>query len=48
MDLASYQHLKLERQQGGILLVTLNRLEAANVLNTVLEDWDALGRGTAR
>jgi hypothetical protein len=33
---------------NGILLVTLNRLEAANVRNTALEDWHALGRGTAR
>lgn len=38
MDLASYQHLKLERQQGGILLVTLNRPE---VLNAAHEEMHA-------
>jgi enoyl-CoA hydratase len=30
MDIASYQHLKLERQADGILLVTLNRPEVLN------------------
>ena len=38
MDLASYQHLKLERQQGGILLVTLNR---PDVLNAAHEEMHA-------
>ncbi|HEX9474813.1 MAG TPA: enoyl-CoA hydratase/isomerase family protein [Steroidobacteraceae bacterium] len=30
MDIASYQHLKLERQADGILLVTLNRPDVLN------------------
>ena len=30
MDLASYQHLKLERQPGGVMLVTLNRPDVLN------------------
>jgi enoyl-CoA hydratase len=30
MDLARYQHLKLERQPHGVLLVTLNRPEVLN------------------
>jgi enoyl-CoA hydratase len=30
MDLASYQHLKLERQPDGVLLITLNRPERLN------------------
>jgi enoyl-CoA hydratase len=34
MDLASYQHLKLERLPGGVMLVTLNR---PNVLNAAHE-----------
>ncbi len=38
MDLASYQHLKLERQPGGILLVTLNR---PDVLNAAHEEMHA-------
>ena len=38
LDLASYQHLKLERQQGRILLVTLNR---PDVLNAAHEEMHA-------
>jgi enoyl-CoA hydratase len=34
MDLASYQHLKLDRLPGGVMLVTLNR---PNVLNAAHE-----------
>ena len=30
MDIASYQHLKLERQADGVLLVTLNRPDVLN------------------
>src|SRR5580658_429278 len=30
MDLASYQHLKLERQPNGVLLITLDRPEVLN------------------
>ncbi len=30
MDLARYQHLKLERRHGGVLLITLNRPEVLN------------------
>jgi len=30
MDLASYQHLKLERQPGGVMLITLNRPDVLN------------------
>jgi enoyl-CoA hydratase len=30
MDLARYQHLKLERQPNGVLLITLNRPEVLN------------------
>src|SRR5260370_15412088 len=30
MDIASYQHLKLERQDDGVLLVTLNRPDVLN------------------
>jgi enoyl-CoA hydratase len=30
MDLASYQHLKLERQPDGVLLITLNRPDVLN------------------
>ncbi len=30
MDIASYQHLVLERQAGGVLLVTLNRPDVLN------------------
>ncbi len=30
MDLARYQHLKLERQHNGVLLITLNRPEVLN------------------
>ena len=35
MDIATYQHLKLERQADGVLLVTLNR---PDVLNAAHED----------
>jgi enoyl-CoA hydratase len=38
MDLARYQHLKLERQPHGVLLVTLNRPE---VLNAAHEEMHA-------
>jgi enoyl-CoA hydratase len=38
MDLASYQHLKLDRQPGGILLITLNR---PDVLNAADEEMHA-------
>src|SRR5271170_7419814 len=38
MDLASYQHLKLERQRNGVLLITLNRPE---VLNAAHEEMHA-------
>jgi enoyl-CoA hydratase len=38
MDLASYQHLKLERQPNGVLLITLNRPE---VLNAAHEEMHA-------
>jgi enoyl-CoA hydratase len=38
MDLASYQHLKLERQPHDVLLVTLNRPE---VLNAAHEEMHA-------
>jgi len=38
MDLASYQHLKLERQPNDVLLVTLNRPE---VLNAAHEEMHA-------
>src|ERR1700756_3628301 len=34
MDLASYQHLKLERKPGNVMLITLNR---PNVLNAAHE-----------
>jgi len=30
MDLGSYQHLKLDRQQNGVLVITLNRPEVLN------------------
>ena len=38
MDLASYQHLKLERQPNGVLLITLNR---PDVLNAAHEEMHA-------
>ncbi len=33
MDIASYQHLTLERQADGVLLVTLNRPDVLNAAN---------------
>ncbi len=38
MDLASYQHLKLERHPNGVLLITLNR---PDVLNAAHEEMHA-------
>ena len=36
MDLASYQHLKLERQPGGVMLVTLNRPDVLNAAHEAM------------
>ncbi len=49
MDLASYQHLKLERQPGGVMLVTLNRPEVLNAAHEAMHSelatiWADLSR----
>jgi enoyl-CoA hydratase len=36
MDLASYQHLKLERQPGNVMLITLNRPEVLNAAHEAM------------
>jgi enoyl-CoA hydratase len=49
MDLASYQHLKLERLPGGVMLVTLNRPDVLNAAHEAMHSelatiWADLGR----
>jgi enoyl-CoA hydratase len=49
MDLASYQHLKLERKPGNVMLVTLNRPEVLNAAHEAMHSelatiWADLGR----
>jgi enoyl-CoA hydratase len=49
MDLARYQHLKLERMPGGVLLVTLDRPEVLNAAHEPMhaelaEVWADIGR----
>ncbi|HUB39098.1 MAG TPA: enoyl-CoA hydratase/isomerase family protein [Streptosporangiaceae bacterium] len=49
MDLASYQHLKLERKPGNVMLITLNRPEVLNAAHEAMHSelatiWADLGR----
>jgi enoyl-CoA hydratase len=49
MDLASYQHLKLERKPGNVLLITLNRPEVLNAAHEAMhselaEIWADISR----
>src|SRR5215469_11281976 len=49
MDLASYQHLKLERKPGNITLITLNRPEVLNAAHEAMHSelatiWADLSR----
>ena len=49
MDLASYQHLKLERLPGGVMLVTLNRPDVLNAAHEAMHSelatiWADLNR----